>query len=134
MIAAPLNSAPIPVIRPGIGLMLVGPQGSGKTLRAFDIAAARSADYWAILGFELDHMHPQLPMYRVDTLIIDGIPSSRIGLINLKLLVTGAWPVSRGSWKPIKQPPALLVLTEAINDGLARYFDVHHMSVEGGAA
>ncbi len=114
----------IPTIQPGRGLLLIGPQGAGKTRLALKIAQSRGS-YFTIEADDLRRAGLENVVLGAHTLIVDGLPRTPRSQEILKRLVTETrWPVRTiGGWVDIKPPGVIVCATEAPDDML-RHFDV----------
>lgn len=121
----------LPSITQGRGLMLVGPQGSGKTQMAFDIAKRRGGDFYLIDADELDRTRLPNHLMGNRTLIVSGIPNTPRALAHVKQIVTSkevSFKTTSGEVVGI-EPPALIVCAEEADEQLSRRIDVVHVEL-----
>lgn len=123
----------IPTIQPGRGLLLIGPQGAGKTRLALKIAQARGP-YFTIEADDLQRPGLENVVLGAHTLMVDGLPTKPRAQEILKQLVTEKdWPVRIPSGKLVSiKPPAVIVCATEAPDDMLRHFDV--VNVELAAA
>lgn len=116
----------LPTIAPGRGLLIAGPQGSGKTRLAELVAKHRGGLYRQIDVADLNQKRMNDWWLDCRTLIVEGAPTTAHALAHLKRLATGNdLPVLTLSRERVHiEPPAVIVCAEAPVDELARHFDV----------